>query len=235
MKFDPPLIETRLVKRYKRFLADVEMPDGTVLTVHCPNPGSMTGLTAPGIRAWISDSCNPKRKLQYTLELVEIGSTIVGVNTHRPNQLAREAVETGLVPELSSFDRLRTEVKYGTNSRIDILLENDNAPDIYVEVKNVHFVRTPGLHEFPDSVTARGAKHLDEMAREVQNGNRAAMLYVIQRNDGDRMRLAADLDPNYVDAFKRATNTGVEAYALICNLSPLGIDAAGVISLDTSI
>ena len=235
MKFDPPLIETRLVKRYKRFLADVKLPDGSVITVHCPNPGSMLGLTDPGNRAWISDSRNPKRKLRHTLELMEIGKTLVGVNTNRPNQLAREAVEAGLIPQFSGFDRLRTEVKYGTNSRIDILLECDGSPDIFVEVKNVHFVRKPNLHEFPDSVTLRGAKHLDEMAAEVKNGNRAAMLYIIQRNDGDRMRIASDLDPNYAAAFNRAVSSGVETYAITCRISPLGIDATDVISLDVEV
>lgn len=232
MYFEPPLTETRLVKRYKRFLADVEMPDGNVITVHCANPGSMLGLTEPGNRAWISDSQNPKRKLRYSLELVEVGSTMVGVNTNLPNKLAREAIETGRIPTLAGYDRLRTEVKYGANSRIDILLEKDDAPSTYVEVKNVHFVRTSGLHEFPDSVTARGAKHLDEMAEQVKQGNRAVMLYVIQRNDGDRMKLAEDLDPNYVAAFRRAHAAGVEALALRCNVTPKSIDAVDIISLD---
>lgn len=232
MYFEPPLTETRLVKRYKRFLADVEMPDGNVITVHCANPGSMLGLTEPGNRAWISDSQNPKRKLRYSLELVEVGSTMVGVNTNLPNKLAREAIETGRIPTLAGYDRLRTEVKYGANSRIDILLEKDDAPSTYVEVKNVHFVRTPGLHEFPDSITARGAKHLDEMAEQVKQGNRAVMLYVIQRNDGDRMKLAEDLDPNYVAAFRRAHAAGVEALALRCNVTPKSIDAVDIISLD---
>lgn len=233
MKFDPPLIETRLVKRYKRFLADVELKDGNVVTVHCPNPGSMLGLTDRGNRAWISDSRNPKRKLQFTLEMVETGGTTVGVNTNRPNEIAREAIKAGAIPQLASFDGLRSEVKYGKNSRIDILLENDQGPDVFVEVKNVHFVRTPGLHEFPDSVTARGAKHLDEMVEEVKNGNRAAMLYVVQRNDGDRMRIASDLDPNYANAFKRAIQAGVEAYAITCNVSPFEITTADAISIDT--
>lgn len=232
MYFEPPLTETRLAKRYKRFLADVEMPDGNVITVHCANPGSMLGLTEPGNRAWISDSQNPKRKLRYSLELVEVGSTMVGVNTNLPNKLAREAIETGRIPTLAGYDRLRTEVKYGANSRIDILLEKDDAPSTYVEVKNVHFVRTPGLHEFPDSITARGAKHLDEMAEQVKQGNRAVMLYVIQRNDGDRMKLAEDLDPNYVAAFRRAHAAGVEALALRCNVTPKSIDAVDIISLD---
>lgn len=232
MKFDLPLIETRLVKRYKRFLADVELSDGEIITVHCANPGSMLGLTEPGIRAWISDSQNPKRKLRYSLEMVEVNGVIVGINTSHPNKLAREAIELGRIPELAGYDTLRTEVKYGENSRIDILLQSDGKPDTYVEVKNVHFIRTPGIHEFPDSVTARGAKHLDEMANEVKRGNRAVMLYVIQRNDGDTFKFAEDLDPNYCEAFKRAHAVGVEAIAIRCNLSPTSIDAVDLIAIE---
>ncbi len=232
MKFPVPLLETTLVRRYKRFLADVELPSGEVITVHCANPGSMLGLTEPGIRAWISDSQNPKRKLQYSLEMVEADNTLVGVNTNLPNALAREAIEAGRIPSLSKYENLRTEVKYGENSRIDILLESSKAKPIYVEVKNVHFSRTPGLFEFPDSVTARGAKHLDEMAREVEKGNRAVMLYVVQRNDGDRFRLSRDLDPNYGKAFDRARKTGVEAIAIRCDVQTDGIDAVDLIKLE---
>lgn len=232
MEFDPPLIKTRLLKRYKRFLADVELPDGTITTVHCPNPGSMMGLTEPGNSAYISDSQNPKRKLRHTLELVDVNGVLVGVNTNHPNRLAQEAIEAGRIPQLTGFDRLRREVKYGENSRIDILLETDGRPDTYVEIKNVHFIRTAGVHEFPDSVTARGAKHLDEMAREVAYGNRAVMLYVIQRSDGDRLRFAEDLDPNYVDAFKRASAAGVEALAIRCQVTTNRIDAIDIIPIE---
>ncbi|MGI9353121.1 MAG: DNA/RNA nuclease SfsA [Rhizobiaceae bacterium] len=233
MKFDPHLIETRLVKRYKRFLADVEKPNGEIVTVHCPNPGSMMGLTKPGIAAWISDSQNPKRKLRYSLEMVDVGGTLVGVNTNNPNTLAREAIEFGRIPELSKYDRLKTEVKYGVNSRIDILLESDGFPDTYVEVKNVHFRRIAGVHEFPDSVTKRGAKHLDELSNEIRKGNRAVMLYIIQRSDGDRFKFAEDLDPGYVEAFKRAHKAGVEAIAMTCEVTPISIDARDIIPIDT--
>ena len=232
MKFDPPLVKTKLIKRYKRFLADVELPDGSQITVHCANPGSMLGLTEPGINAWISDSQNPKRKLRYSLEMVEIGSTLVGVNTNHPNKLAVEAIQNGRIPQLAEFDTLQTEVKYGQNSRIDILLETEGQPKTFVEVKNVHFQRQTGIHEFPDSVTQRGAKHLDEMAREVEAGNRAAMLYVIQRNDGDVFRISGDLDPNYEAAFIRARAAGVEAYAIRCNVTPQAIDAAEPVALE---
>lgn len=232
MIFSPPLIEARLVKRYKRFLTDVELDNGDIITVHCANPGSMLGLTKPRNRIWISDSQNPKRKLQYSLEIIEVDNVMVGINTGHPNKLALEAIKMGVIPELDGYETIRTEVKYGENSRIDILLQSEDKPDTYVEVKNVHFMRTTGLHEFPDSVTTRGAKHLDELAREVAKGNRAAMLYIIQRNDGDRFKLAEDLDPNYGKAFKEARNAGVEAYALSCNVSSSSIEATNRVIIE---
>ena len=220
------------MKRYKRFLADVELPDGEIITVHCANSGSMKGLTEPGNRAWISDSENPKRKLRFSLEMLEVDGVMVGINTNHPNKLSREAIEAGRIPALSEFDNLRTEVKYGKNSRIDILLETNEGPDIFVEVKNVHYMRNKGIHEFPDSVTARGAKHLDELANEVNAGSRAAMLYVIQRNDGDVFKLAKDLDPQYADAFERASKAGVEAYAVRCDVTPVGIEAMELVRIE---
>ncbi len=164
MRFPQPLTQGILLRRYKRFLADVTLPDGTELTVHCPNPGAMMGLNTPGNRVWISDSGNPKRKLRHTLELVEAqapaGLVMVGMNTMLPNRLAEEAIVAGRIPELAGYETLRREVRYGENSRIDLLLESEGLPPCYVEVKNVHLVRREGLFEFPDCKTARGAKHL---------------------------------------------------------------------------
>ncbi len=223
MKFHSPLIPAVLIKRYKRFLADVELEDGSIITVHCPNPGAMLGLSAPGSRAWISDSGNPKRKLRHTLELLEVqgpqGATLVGINTMHPNKLAEEAIKKGVIPALTGYQDLQRERKYGENSRIDILLEDPHKPPCYVEVKNVHLVRHHGLHEFPDCKTERGAKHLREMARVVDSGARAAMLYIIQRADGDRFSLAADLDPDYARAFEEAMQSGVEAFAIRCHIT----------------
>lgn len=230
MLFPSPLIETTLVRRYKRFLADVQLANGEQLTVHCPNPGAMLGLTTPGNRAWISDSGNPKRKLRHTLELMEVdGPTervLVGINTNLPNKLAEEAILDDRIPLLMGYSSLRREVKYGENSRIDLLLEADDRPPCYVEVKNVHFVRQAGLHEFPDCKTARGAKHLREMAHMVKQGARAVMLYVVQRKDGDRLSFAADLDPDYIQAFQTATRDGVEATAIRCEVSTSGVVAS---------
>jgi len=232
MKFSEPLIEGRLIERYKRFLADIELEDGSIITVHCPNPGAMMGLKDPGNRVWISDSANPKRKLRHTLELVEArapsGPVLVGINTMWPNRLAKEALENGKIAELSGFTDLRTEVPSGERSRIDILLAGgtpNDRRDCYVEVKNVHLVREIGMHEFPDCKTERGAKHLREMANMVAKGHRAVMLYVIQRGDGDRFSLASDLDPAYAEAFVAARAAGVEALAIRCDISTTEIVA----------
>ncbi len=223
MRFPNPLIPAVLLRRYKRFLADVELESGEALTVHCPNPGAMMGLADAGNRVWISDSANPKRKLRYTLELVEAiapaGKVMVGINTMWPNRLAQEAIEAGHLPELAGYEDIRAEVPYGERSRVDFLLIDPFRPPCYVEVKNVHLVRQAGLHEFPDCKTTRGVKHLEELARIAQGGERAAMLYIIQREDGDRLSFAADLDTDYARAFAAARAAGVEAYALRCHVS----------------
>lgn len=226
MKFSAPLISGRLVKRYKRFLADVILDeDGTEITAHCANPGSMLGLKEPGARVWLSKSDNPKRKLAYSWEIMEADGALVGINTAHPNGLVEEALLAGRIPELASFAKLRREVKYGKNSRIDILLEQEDGSLVYVEVKNAHLMRQAGLAEFPDSVTARGAKHLVELGDMVREGHRAAMVFLVQRPDCDRFSLADDIDPNYAAAFKAAREAGVEVYAIGCSIDLEGIDA----------
>ncbi|HHK74983.1 MAG TPA: DNA/RNA nuclease SfsA [Rhizobiales bacterium] len=225
MNLPSPLISGRLVRRYKRFLADVELDDGRKVTAHCANPGAMTGLKDPGLKVWMSTHDNPKRKLKYSWELAELeghnGSrpALVGINTSLPNAIVREALEAEQIPELRGYDHLRAEVPYGQNSRIDFLLESPGRPPCYVEVKNVHLMRRPGLAEFPDSVTRRGAKHLDELRTEVLKGNRAVMLYVIQRTDTDSFALAHDIDPTYARNFAAALEAGVEAFAYNCQIS----------------
>lgn len=227
MKFPAPLIEGKLLKRYKRFLADVDL-GGETFTVHCANPGSMLGLAAPGSRVWLSKSGNPKRKLQYSWELVEVdlgaGPALVGINTAHPNPLVAEAIKSGVIAELCDFSSMRREVKYGVNSRIDILLEDNRLNRCYVEIKNVHLMRGAGLAEFPDSVTARGAKHLGELARMVREGHRAVMLYLVQRGDAEEFALARDIDPAYGAAFDAARDAGVEAIAYRCALATEGIE-----------
>ncbi|MEL6323322.1 MAG: DNA/RNA nuclease SfsA [Pseudomonadota bacterium] len=214
----PTLIPARLERRYKRFLADVTLASGETITVHCPNPGSMMGLATAGNPVWISDSGNPKRKLRHTLELVCVDNTLVAINTNNPNKLAEEAIRQGKIAELQPFMTLRREVPYGTNSRIDLLLTNENDRLTYVEVKNCHLMRTPGLAEFPDSVTARGAKHLKELMTIVDAGHRAVMLFVIQYNGIDRFATAPDLDPTYHETLRQAAAMGVEVLAYRCDI-----------------
>lgn len=215
----PPLVPGRLIKRYKRFLADIEFPDGSVITAHCANPGSMMGLASPGNTVWLSVSDNPKRKLSHSWELVEVDGVLVGVSTARPNALVEEAILAGAIPELSGYATLRREVKYGKNSRVDILLEDPERPSAYVEVKNVHMMREPGLAEFPDAVTARGAKHLVELGDMVEAGYRAVMVYLVQYPGSERLAFARDIDPAYGAAFDLARSRGVEAVAIVCDIS----------------
>lgn len=215
----PPLMPARLERRYKRFLADVTLEDtGDLVTVHCPNPGSMMGLKTPGSRVWLSVSDNPKRKLKHTLELIETDGALVGINTNLPNRLAEEAIRGGVIPELSGFDSLRREVKYAERSRVDILLETGRQKQ-FVEVKNCHLMRCAGLAEFPDSVTTRGAKHLQDLAGEVAAGHRAAMLFIVQRTDCDAFATAADLDPAYHAGLQDAASAGVEVLVYDCHIS----------------
>ena len=223
MKLDPDLKPARLVRRYKRFLADVEI-DGQQVTVHCPNPGAMTGLAEPGMTVWLAPARTPGRKLPFGWELTEIeapgGRTHVGIHAARANTIAREAIEAGAIVELCGYASLRSEVRYGEKSRVDFLLEDDARPPAYVEVKNVHLLRKAGLAEFPDSVTARGARHLAELAAQVHAGARAVMLYIVQRSDTDRFALASDIDPAYDAAFRQATKAGVEAICYCCTVTP---------------
>jgi sugar fermentation stimulation protein A len=219
MRFASPLVEGRLIRRYKRFLADVALADGETATVHCANPGSMTGLAEPGMRVFLSRSESVTRKLPWSWELVEIAGGLVGINTAHPNRLIAEANATNAIPELSGYETVRREVRYGTNSRIDFLLSDSTRPSAYVEVKNVHLSRTERLAEFPDSVTARGAKHLAERAAMAASGHRAIMVYLIQRSDAAEFALARDIDPAYAAAFDLARQAGVETIAYDCRLS----------------
>jgi len=235
MRFPAPLIPATLIRRYKRFIADVVMPSGEVVTVHVANPGAMTGLMEPGAKVWLSRSDNPDRKLAHSWELVEVdlgaGVELVGINTGHPNRLVAEAIALGALPELAGYGTLRSEVKYGRNSRIDILLEEAASPPCYVEVKNVHLMRRPGLAEFPDCVTARGARHLDELAAAVAAGARAVMIYVIQIGSADRFALADDIDPAYAAAFDRARAGGVEAMAWRCAVTLESITVATAVPI----
>ena len=231
MRFPAPLIPATLVRRYKRFLADVVLPDGETVA----NPGAMIGLAEPGARVWLSKSDNPKRKLAHSWELIEVdfgtGTELVGVNTGHPNALVGAALAAGVIPELSGYQSIRREVKYGKNSRVDFLLEGPSRPPCYVEIKNVHLMRKPGLAEFPDARTARGAKHLDELGDAVAAGARAVMLYLIQIGSASRFALARDIDPKYGQAFDRARQRGVEALAWRCIIGCESIEVAAPVPI----
>lgn len=230
MRFSAPLASGTLFRRYKRFLADVFLDTGQSITAACPNTGAMLGLNAPGSRVWLSRSDSPARKYPHTWELVEVaGKGLVGVNTGSPNRIVSEAVAAGLLPPFAGYPTLRREVKYGRNSRIDLLLEGNGQPACYVEVKNTHLFRKDGMVEFPDCVTERGRKHLHELADMVKAGHRAAMVYLVQADFPQACSLAADLDPDYVRAFVAARNMGVEAYALCCKVTTSEITAVRAI------
>lgn len=224
MRFQTDLIPATLIRRYKRFLADVRLEDGREATAHCPNPGAMTGLANPGMAVWLEPNDDPKKKLKYGWRLAEVdGGHMVGIDTGIPNRVVREALEAGLVPALADYGTVRPEVKYGANSRVDFLLNEDGLPDVYVEVKNVHLRRSGDLAEFPDCVTARGAKHLAELSDMVRAGHRAIMLYLVQRTDCARFVLARDLDPAYAAAFDLARAAGVEAICFGTDITTDGV------------
>ncbi|GGF61135.1 sugar fermentation stimulation protein [Terasakiella brassicae] len=215
MKFETDLIKGKLVKRYKRFMADVELENGDVVTAHCANSGSMLSVKEAGSTVWLSPSNNPKRKLKYTWEIIEVDGQNVGINTAHPNKIVEEAILAGQVQELSGYATLRREVKYGQNSRIDILLEDDAKPTCYVEVKNVTLRRGDNA-DFPDAVTSRGAKHLRELGDMVEEGHRAVMFYLVQRPDCKIMDIARDIDPTYDAELKTAIKRGVEVICYQC-------------------
>lgn len=232
MKFPTSLIRGKLIQRYKRFLADIELESGEEVTAHCANPGSMLGLKDPGMTVWVSEALNKTRKLKYDLQLVDADGVLVAINTGNPNKLVEEAILDGTISELSGYDTLRREVKYGVNSRIDILLSGGGLADCYVEVKNVHMLREKGLYEFPDSVTSRGAKHLVELSDMVEAGHRAVMVYLVQREDGSKFRFAEDYDPAYVEAYRQAKTRGVEALVYNCHISTDEITVKGRVTFE---
>lgn len=219
MRIELPTLQGTLIKRYKRFLADVEMPDGEVLTAHCPNTGSLKGCLQPGARVVLRDSQNPNRKLPLTLQTIEVEGTWVNVDTGLPEALALEAVQNDAIPALRGYESVRTQVKYGQNSRIDLLLESEKKGRCYVEVKNTTLVEGQrGL--FPDAVTERGRKHLYELADMVDSGHRAVMLYIVSRADVKSFGPAAEIDPAYTAALAEVMERGVEALAYSTVVEP---------------
>jgi sugar fermentation stimulation protein A len=214
----PALYPGTLVKRYKRFLADIVLEDGTTVTVHCPNSGSMRGCADPGSRVYISRSSNPGRKFPFTWELVESDGFWAGINTGLPNHLVREAIENGTAVELQGYDSIRSEVPYGEHSRIDLLLESPGQR-CFVEVKNVTLVEN-GRALFPDAVTTRGQKHLNELMRVVREGDRGVIFFTVQRGDGTSVSPADSIDPEYGRLLRLAIKNGVEAFAYRALVTP---------------
>lgn len=223
MPFPSELTYGTLIKRYKRFLADIKFDSGEELTVHCPNPGAMMGITTPGSRVALSKAANPGRKLAYSWEMVEINGIWIGTNTNNPNLIVAKALAENSIPELSGYKNIKAEVKYGQNSRIDFFLTDGPTDMCLVEVKNVHLIRNNYIAEFPDCVTSRGSKHQLELAEQVKKGIRSVVLYVVQRDDALTFRVAHDLDKAYSEASQQATEAGVETLAYSCNMLPSGI------------
>lgn len=223
MLLPQPLVRGRLVARYKRFFADLVLDDGRAITAHCPNPGAMLGVNQPGQGAWVSWSDDPKRKLAWTLQLVEADGGLVGVNTMLPNKLVAEALANGAIPELAGYATVRPEVNYAQASRVDFLLTNPDRPPCWLEVKNVHLSRTPGLAEFPDCVAARSTRQLRDLTEQVAAGDRAVALFVVQREDCEGFMACVELDPAFAQGLDEAAAAGVEVLIYGCAVNTRAI------------
>ena len=210
-------ISGRLIKRYKRFFADVKLDSGEVVTAHCPNTGSMMGLLTEGNIVYLSETDNEKRKLKYTLEIIKVQDACVGVNTHKANRIVEEGIVEKKISTLGKKYDFRREVKYGKNSRIDFLITNKKGEEIYLEVKNVTLSKRKGIAEFPDAVTERGSKHLLELIDVVKKKRRAIMLFLIQRDDCKKFRIAEEIDTTYKKNIIKAKQAGVEILCYSCS------------------
>lgn len=217
----PKLVEGTLIQRYQRFKADVRQRNGHVVTAHCPNSGSMLGCSEPGRPVYLSRHNHPKRQLKYTWEMIEMPTSLVGVNTWVPNLLVKESITRKKIRPLRGYETMRSEVRYGQNSRIDLLLERDEAR-CFVEVKNCTLVED-GVAYFPDAVTSRGLKHLLELRKELTKGSRCIMFYLVQRMDAKRFSPADHIDPAYGEQLRRAFRSGVEILVFDVFLSLEGI------------
>ena len=221
MIFNKKLISGEFVKRYKRFFVDVKI-NNKIITAHCPNTGSMMGLLSANNKVWLSKSENPERKLKYTLQIIENKKSMVGVNTHLTNKIVLEALEENSIKELKNLDNIKSEVKFGKNTRFDFLLSKNNKK-IFVEVKNVTLSRKKGVAEFPDAVTARGLKHINELINASKGGFETYILFLIQRNDCNQFKIAQDIDPDYYKLLTEAAKKKLNIICYDCKFSPKGI------------
>lgn len=232
MEFDPPLQPARLVRRYKRFLADMTLPDGCEIVAHCPNPGSMLGLAEPGSTCWLSAKTAKGRKLDFGWELVETErGSLVGINTAQANRIVGEALRTGIIPGLPQGGAWRPETAFGISTRFDFAHTAPDGALTYLEVKSVTLSRRPGLAEFPDARTERGLKHLRELSAAKALGHRAVLLFLVQRGDCTRLEPAADIDPAYAAGLKAAQHAGIEVIGLACDVTQQEISLAKPITL----
>ena len=221
MIFNKKLISGEFIKRYKRFFVDVKI-NNKIITAHCPNTGSMMGLLSANNKVWLSKSENPERKLKYTLQIIENKKSMVGVNTHLTNKIVLEALEENSIKELKNLDNIKSEVKFGKNTRFDFLISKNNKK-IFVEVKNVTLSRKKGVAEFPDAVTARGLKHINELINASKRGFETYLLFLIQRNDCNQFKIAQDIDPDYYKLLTEAAKKKLNIICYDCKFSPKGI------------
>ena len=233
MRFQTPLVPGRLIQRYKRFLADVELDDGRVVTAHCANPGAMIGLKEPGLRVWLEPNDDPKKKLRFGWRVAQLSNGAwVGIDTGVPNKVIKEALQAKQISLLAAYDTILQEQKYGSNSRVDFLLKESGPPAAYIEVKNVNLWRRDDWAEFPDTVTARGLKHLGVLGDMAQAGHRSVLIYCVQHTGCSRFRLAEDLDPTYAAACLGVQARGVEMLYYGCDVSTTEINLRGALQLD---
>ena len=233
MRFQTPLVPGWLIQRYKRFLADVELDDGRVVTAHCANPGAMVGLKEPGLRVWLEPNDDPKKKLRFGWRVAQLSNGAwVGIDTGVPNKVIKEALQAKQISLLAAYDTILKEQKYGSNSRVDFLLKESGPPAAYIEVKNVNLWRRDDWAEFPDTVTARGLKHLGVLGDMAQAGHRSVLIYCVQHTGCSRFRLAEDLDPTYAAACLGAQARGVEMLYYGCDVSTTEINLRGALQLD---
>tara|TARA_B100000902_G_scaffold363912_1_gene383487 strand:- start:48 stop:749 length:702 start_codon:yes stop_codon:yes gene_type:complete len=221
MNFENKLISGVFIKRYKRFFVDVQLKNKTI-TAHCPNTGSMFGLLKPGNKVWVSKSNNQDRKLKYTLQIIEVKKTKVGINTHLTNKIVLNAFKNNNLNLLGKKEIIKPEVKFGANSRFDFLISNKKNK-AFLEVKNVTLSRKSKIAEFPDAVTSRGTKHINELVLASKKGFKIYLMFVVQRNDCDEFRIARDIDPQYFDAITKAVKKRLKIICYDCKFSTKGI------------